>query len=374
MLNGDIERALDRAYGDDERAKGAMRADLVAMHDHNTADATGAHELIARKLWGALRTLGISGGRMLVLGQDAELFAGLPIEQRRLRAGDHAGFTAPIPTTTPSPVGMAPHPNLPLRTWQSDQDKHQYDVVIAVPNYTDVVLHGTKAATERRAEQILGLIGCLANTDVGGCTVGLISRDVLDDSDVEGRRLLTEFGELVGALRLPSGALRDNPGTDAVVDLMVLRRHDGTPVQPHRFLPAPVQDLRGEQIRVNQYFLDHPKHVLGRLGIRADPWGPPEPVVHPTGLSLDRDLTAGLSAITSSARRAGLTAATTQCPDLDAPINDTLTHRTDLDAVRRRVQSLRASKARPTNERPPARPEGPDLRNPRRDDGAGPHL
>lgn len=373
MLDDDLERALDRAYGDDEHAKAAVRADLVAMHDHNTMDAAGPHELIARKLWGALRSLGISGGRMLVLGQDAELLAGLPIEERRLRTGEHAGFTAPIPTTAVSRAGMAPHPNLRLRTWRSDQDKSRYDVVIAVPGYTDVVLHREKAANERRAEQILGLIGCLAHTEVGGYTVGLVSREVLDDPDMDSRRLLTEFGELVGALRLPSGALRDNPGNDAVVDLMILRRHDGTAVQPHQFLPSPVQDLRGEQARVNQYFLDHPKHVLGRLSTRRSPWGPPELVVHPTGLSLDRDLTAGLAAITSYARHAGLTAATEQCPDLDAPIDYTLVHRTDLDAVRRRVQSLRASKAHQANERPPARPEGPDLRSPRRDD-AGPHL
>ncbi|RPF21432.1 hypothetical protein EDD34_2059 [Myceligenerans xiligouense] len=375
MFDDDLEHALNRAYGDDEHAKAAMRADVVAMHDHDAADAAPAYQLTARKLWGALRVLGISGGRMLVLGQDAELFAGLPVEERRLRAGDHAGFTASIPTTTAvSRAEMAPHPNLHLHTWQSDQNKGRYDVVIAVPGYTDVVLHREKAATERRARQILGLVGCLANTDVGGYTVGLVSRDVLDDGDVDSRRLLTEFGELVGALRLPSGALRDNPGNDAVVDLMILRRHDGAPLKPHQFLPSPVQDLRGDQVRVNQYFLNHPNHVLGQLGTRTSPWGPPEPVVHPTGLGLDRDLTAGLAAITSHARDAGLTAATAQCPDLDAPIDYTLVHRSDVDSIRRRVQALRASRVRPANERRPAQPEGPDLRNPRRDDGAGPHL
>jgi hypothetical protein len=89
MLDDDLERALDRAYGGDDHAKAAGRADLVAMHDHDTMDAAGPHELIARKLWGALRTLGISGGRMLALGQDAELFAGLPAAERCLRPGGH---------------------------------------------------------------------------------------------------------------------------------------------------------------------------------------------------------------------------------------------------------------------------------------------
>ncbi|GAB4085020.1 hypothetical protein GCM10028784_16500 [Myceligenerans cantabricum] len=374
MFDDDLERALDRAYGHDEHAKAAMRADVVAMHDHDTMDATLAHELIARNTWAALRTLGISGGRMLVLGQDAELFAGLPATERRLHPGDRAGFTARIPTTTPPRAGTAPHPNLHLHAWQHDQSKDQHDVVIAVPGYADVALRRTKALTDRRAEQILGLIDCLANTEPGGYTAGLVSHDVLDDADVESRRLLTELGELVGALRLPSGALRDHPGNDAVVDLIILRRHDGTPVQPHQFLPAPVRVLHGEQVRVNQYFLDHPQHILGRLDTRTSPWGPPEPVVHPKGPGMDQELTAGLATITSYAHRAGLTAATEQCLDLDTPIDYTLVHEHDLDAVRRRIQTLRTSRNRPATERPPARPGGSDLSGPRRDDGTGPHL
>jgi hypothetical protein len=358
-----FERALDRVYGDDEIGKAAARADITAMHDHNTADASRAYELIARKVWAALRDLGVSGGRMLAIGQDAETFAGVPADERRMGPGVLSGLAGTIPTT-PGLPGLAAHPGLQLRTWDRNLDSNRFEVVIATPAYADVALHRPGVDSDRRVQQILGIIGCLANTEPGGYTIALVSRDVLDDADVEGRRLLTELGELVGALRLPSGALRGNPGNDAVVDLLVMRRHFGTAIRPHAFLPTSVQHVRGQDIRVNQYFWMNPSHVLGRFDARPSVWGSPELVIHPTGLGLDRDLTVGLAKITDHARSTGLTANTDHSLDLDVPTDYTPVRRDDLDAVRHRIRNLRAAGPQPaepgkSSSDPPSKPPGP---------------
>ncbi|GAB2496457.1 hypothetical protein GCM10027063_39340 [Promicromonospora xylanilytica] len=358
-----FERALDQVYGDDEHGKAAARADITAMHDHNTTDASRAYELIARGVWAALRDLGISGGRMLTIGQDAETFAGVPVFERRMDPGALSRLAATIPKR-PGLPGQAPHPGILLRTWDRNVDHDRFDVVIAVPAYTDVALHRPGVGSDRRIEQILGIIGCLANTEPGGYTIALVSRDVLDDSDVEGRRLLTELGELVGALRLPSGALRENPGNDAVVDLLIMRRHFGAPIRSHTFLPTSVQLVRGQEVRINQYFRANPSHVLGRLDARPSVWGSSELVVHSTGLGLDRDLTAGLAKVTDHARAAGLTANTDHCLDADVSIDNTLARRDDMDAVRRRIRNLRVSKHQraesgKSSPDPPSQPPGP---------------
>lgn len=93
----DFKQSSD-AFGDDDRAVAAARADAVAMTDHRAADASARHELISRPVWRSLRTLGIGGGRMLVIGQDAEVFAGLPAPERRLAPGSSGGFAATIPS------------------------------------------------------------------------------------------------------------------------------------------------------------------------------------------------------------------------------------------------------------------------------------
>jgi len=360
MFDDGLDHVLDDLYGEDELGKVAARADLTAMHDHSTTDATAVHELIARKVWHMLRRLGINGGRMLTIGQDPETFAGVPADERRLNPGEMTGLAATIPPR-PGPVGLPPHPGLRMRAWDRNDDPSQFDVVIAVPIYSDVALHGRGTADKRRIEQIMGVVGCLANTEPGGFTVALTARDVLDDPDAESRRLLAEFGELVGAVRLPSGALRPaNPGNDAVVDLLVLRRHYGHPIHPPTFLPAPVQRLSGHEVTISQYFRTHPKQVLGRLDARGTVWGVPEVVVHPTGLGLNQDLTYGLGQIVERARRTGLTANTDHSVDLDAPIEHTLAHHDDLDTVRQRIEHIRGR--RPRAARP--RPASPDVPEP----------
>lgn len=322
------------------------------------------HGLIARKVWTALRQLGIGGGRMLVLGQDAEIFAGLPADERRLEPGALAGFTAPIPIATAG-AGPAPHPGLRLRTWDAEA-RERHDVVFGVPEYSDVSLHRPGAAVDRHTEQIVGILGCLANTEPGGYTVALVAREVLDDPDEEGRRLLTELGELVGALRLPAGALRRNPGNDACVDLLILRRHFGQPVEGHLFLPSHPQLLAGHTVKVNAYFLARPRHVLGRLSARANPWGPPEVTVPPCGLSLNQALTAGLDNIVQHALEVGLTANTDHSIDLDAPIEYSLVDHQDLGAARQHITRLREQ------ERPGA--AGTSGPSPRRYDRPGPGM
>lgn len=179
----DFERLLEEAYGNDEHAKSAARADITAMPDHQSVDATDAHETIASLVWRTLRELGIRGGRMLVVGQDPEVFAGLPASERRLPPGDANGFTAAIPQTGSS--DGQPHLGLTLRAFDDDAPD-EYDVVIAVPPHVDVSLHRAGVTTARRVAQTLMIIGCLEHTETGGYLVALASREVLDDPTSRG--------------------------------------------------------------------------------------------------------------------------------------------------------------------------------------------
>src|SRR5690606_10295043 len=99
-------------------------------------------------------------------------------------------------------------------------------------------------------------------------------------------------------------------------------------------------------VRVNQYWLANPHHVLGDLDARPGPWGAPELTVHPTlGHRLFGSLSMRLDDIVDHAHTAGLTAETgaavdarirdAQRTDPDAPIDYSLVHHHDLDDVRR---------------------------------------
>jgi hypothetical protein len=331
-------------FGDDHKGKAAGRADAVAMTDHRAADASAPYELISSLVWKSLRKLGISGGKMLVIGQDPEVFAGLPASERRLTPGASGGFAAQIPSDS------WPHTGLQLRVFSDSSARDERDVVIAVPHYSDVALHRSGAVESRRVAQTLGVVGALASTEPGGYTIALTAKEVLDDPDREGRNLLAGLGELVGAVRLPSSALRSDPGNEACVDLLLLRRHDGAPVQPHTFLPSKQHRIAGHPVRINEYYLDNPHHVLGRLGADPSPWGPPELTVAPSKRGLHAELSDALTTIVEYARYVGLTANTEYSADFGTPIGfvpvdlPKNVQGVDLEAARARIEQLRANR------------------------------
>lgn len=373
-LGPDFERWLEETYDGDEHAKAAARADLTAMADHHDTPANGPHESITTLAWRALRAMGIRGGRMLVIGQDPEILAGLPANERRLAPGDTSGFYAPIPDAAAT-IGGSPHAGLTLRLFDDDAPD-QYDVVLSVPPHVDVTLHRPRAATARRIAQTLTILGCLKHTEPGGYVVALASRDVLDDPDPQARQLIADRSDLVGAIRLPAGALRPGlPGNDACVDLLVLRRHFGHPVDGMIFGPARPQLLAGHLVLVNEYYLVKPRQVLGQLTARTTPWGPPEVTVEPTpGSSPFTSLSPRLDDIVDHAHAVGLTAQTraalhsrlreAQRDDPDQPIPYAITAQQDLGFVRRQIARL-CEGAPPENANPSKPTPGPPL--PRRD-------
>ncbi|WP_454852141.1 hypothetical protein [Promicromonospora soli] len=369
MFDDEAERFLDDAFGDDEHAKAAARADVAAMHDHRAADATNVHELIAHHVWRTLRALGIYEGRFLALGTDPEILAGLPPSERRLEPGQANGFTGQIPAGRDLPATW-PHHGTILQVMDDDTFHDEHDAVIGVAPYVDVALHRPGITDQRQLTQTVGVVSMLEATEPGGFTVALVSQESLDDPDPQFRQYVAHLGELAGAVRLPAGALRTDPGNDCCVDILVLRRHFGAPRHPHTFLRSLAYERNGLQAHLNAYYLEHPEQILGEPTIQQTIWSPAELTVQPSGARLEHDLAAGMSAIVTNARQAGLTADTLASPleayeaNLDAPIRYVPvdrpgdTHIVDLDAARDRINKLRAAQQAPESENGPPRPGG----------------
>ena len=210
----------------------------------------------------------------------------------------------------------------------------------------------------------------LEATEPGGFAVALVSQELLDDPDPQFRQYIAHMSELAGAVRLPAGALRVDPGNDRCVDLLLLRRHFGAPRHPHGFLRSLAYERNGLQAHLNEYYLEHPEQILGEPTIRKTIWSPAELTVEPSGARLEHDLAAGMSAVVTYARQTRLTADTLASPleayeaNLDAPKRYVPvdlpgdTHRVDLDVARDRIHQLRSAQQAPDSENGPPRPDG----------------
>lgn len=102
----------------------------------------------------------------------------------------------------------------------------------------------------------------------GGIVMFITSSYTMNSKDSTVRRYIMSKADLLGAIRLPSTAFKDNASTEVVTDILILKkRPDKTPYSGMDFLESPwtypvKNDYRG--VTINQYFNDHPEMVLGQ--------------------------------------------------------------------------------------------------------------
>jgi N12 class adenine-specific DNA methylase len=104
------------------------------------------------------------------------------------------------------------------------------------------------------------------------------------------RAWMSERANLVGAMRLPGNAFKENAGTEVTTDLIILQKI-GPLVQSSQeswigLANTTIQDADGNALQTNEYYARHPKRMLGtlcddklhpgRLALRSDGRSLPE--------------------------------------------------------------------------------------------------
>jgi N12 class adenine-specific DNA methylase len=118
----------------------------------------------------------------------------------------------------------------------------------------------------------------------GGVIAFLTSRYTMDKQSPEVRRYIAERAELLGAIRLPNNAFKQNAGTEVVSDILFLQKRD----RPTSIMPGWVQlGTNGDGFDINSYFLSHPEMVLGTPTSESTQYGRQDYTVAPI---LDADL------------------------------------------------------------------------------------
>ena len=104
----------------------------------------------------------------------------------------------------------------------------------------------------------------------GGMVAVITTKGTLDKSNPTIRKYLAERAELVGAIRLPNTAFKDNAGTEVTADILFLqkreRKIDIEPDWVHL-------GMTPDGIAVNSYFAEHPEMILGHMEYDARIYG-----------------------------------------------------------------------------------------------------
>ena len=96
----------------------------------------------------------------------------------------------------------------------------------------------------------------------GGIVAVITTKGTLDKSNPTIRKYIAERAELVGAVRLPNTAFKDNAGTEVTSDILFLQKRERKmDIEPDWVHLGYTEN----GIAVNSYFVEHPEMVLGHM-------------------------------------------------------------------------------------------------------------
>ncbi len=104
----------------------------------------------------------------------------------------------------------------------------------------------------------------------GGVVAFVTSKGTMDKKSPEVRKYLAQRAELLGAVRLPNTAFKENAGTEVTSDILFLKKRDRVmDLEPDWVHLS--EDENG--IAMNSYFAQHPEMIVGKMEMVSGPYG-----------------------------------------------------------------------------------------------------
>lgn len=297
--------------------------------ERTTINAHYTDPTIATAMWQTLQNLGFEDGTVLEPGSGVGTFIGLAPVTARMVGVELDPVTASIC------AALYPHAKVRVESFADTKaPAGHFDAAVGNVPFSDVRLHDPRHNAGRHSMHKHFLLKSLALTRPGGLVVALTSRYTLDSQNPAARREMHQLADLLGAVRLPAGAHRRAAGTEAVTDLLVLRRRE--PDRPAAnevgWEKVTTVDLDGLPAKVNRYFVDHPGQVLGMMSLVHGLHGARTLTVTGQLDRLDEQLGEALERIVADATVRGLRMTPRPSGQMPPPIATTAT--TDLPGSR----------------------------------------
>ena len=305
---GAVTEVFDTSRTDWESERATLRELLTEAEytqaRRTTLNAHYTHPAYVQSIWATLGALGFAGGNVLEPGSGNGAFIGA--------APPTAHVTGVELDDTTARISRLLYPDATVRS-ESFADTRipagTFDATIGNVPFADLVLHDPIDNANRHALHNHFILKSLRLTRPGGIVAVLTSRFTLDAANPAARREMNQYADLVGAIRLPSGAHRRTAGTEAVTDLLILRRREpGQPPADLTWEGVSARTVDNATVKINSYFDLRPQNILGTLHVGNGMYGSETlSVVAPDLADIATQLTLRLNDVVDDARHRGLT-------------------------------------------------------------------
>jgi N12 class adenine-specific DNA methylase len=257
---------------DEEMA--AARASTLNAHYTSPAVIGGIYQ--------ALEQFGFKGGRILEPGAGIGHFIGLRPEG----LAESTRYTAVELDPISAAIGKALYPREDVRG-QDFADftmpKGFFDVAIGNPPFADIkISKDPEYARFRYPLHDFMIVKSLDRVRPGGVMALVTSKGTMDKTNPAARIAIDKQADLIGAIRLPQTAFKENAGTEVVTDILFFRKRlPGEEKGGEAWgKSAEVKTPEGPT-SVNEYYIAHPEMVLGKHSLQGTMYGPTQYTVLP---------------------------------------------------------------------------------------------
>ncbi|AAQ55007.1 DarB-like antirestriction protein [Burkholderia phage Bcep22] len=272
-----------------ERLKAALTHEQYEQAKRTTQYAHYTSEGVIRSIYDGLRRLGFAGGKVLEPGMGIGLFKGL-MPDSMAATSQYTGVEYDALTGAIAKL-LYPQSNIIVGDFtKTAMPREFFDAAIGNPPFASVVV--TNDPEYKKQGFMLHdyfFAKTIDRVKPGGMLVFVTSKGTMDKASDRARRYLADRANLIGAMRLPQTAFKDNAGTEVVTDVLFLQKR-GAGVEDNgvKWLgTAEVQTPQGPA-QINEYFAAYPEMVLGAHALTGSMYRANEYTVVPEpGVDMD---------------------------------------------------------------------------------------
>ena len=254
--------------GEYQELKSLLSDAEYASARESTLNAHYTSPVIIRSIYEALENMGFEKGNVLEPAMGIGNFFGMlpeKMQESRLYGVELDGITGRIAKQ------LYPKADIKISGFEkTDYPNDFFDV--AVGN----VPFGQYKVADRQYDKNNFLIHdyffakTLDKVRPGGVVAFVTSKGTMDKKSPEVRKYLAQRAELLGAVRLPNTAFKENAGTEVTSDILFLKKRD----RVMDLEPDWVHLLEDENgIAMNSYFAEHPEMIVGKMEMVSGPYG-----------------------------------------------------------------------------------------------------
>lgn len=258
-----------------EKLKSLLTDSEYATARRTTQYAHYTPPSVVNGIYSALEQFGFKGGQVFEPASGIGVFNGLM--PRDMASKSHYVGVELDPMTALIAKHLYPLSDMSMGDYTKVKlpDNH-FDVAVGNPPFADISFN--YGAGKNKKPYLIHdyfFAKTLDKLKPGGVMAFVTSKGSMDKTNAAARESFAEQADLIGAIRLPNTAFKDEAGTAVVTDIIFLRKRMPSEASNGvKWTDTKEKVIDGEKISINEYFIDNPNMVLGRNAITSGPFGP----------------------------------------------------------------------------------------------------